>query len=163
MLLLVWFFCCAKFKTGQTFEPTTPNISFVPWSPTRSATMLESFAELFRHCWGHARALHVVSKVLWVVSFPWCTAGLNIVGSCCNRTHTTANTNATTPLASVRSFSQRKQPTFGDATTGFLAKWRLRNELRNSILMTRHYPDMGRASDWLNQISHVAQPIRSTT
>ena len=37
--------------------------------------------------------------------------------------------------------SLRKQPTFGDATTGFSAKWRrLRNERRNSILMTRHYP-----------------------
>ena len=22
--------CCAKFETGQTFQPTTPNISFVP-------------------------------------------------------------------------------------------------------------------------------------
>ena len=22
--------CCAQFKTGQTFQPTTPNISFVP-------------------------------------------------------------------------------------------------------------------------------------
>ena len=35
--------------------------------------------------------------------------------------------------------SPRKQPTFGDATTGFPAKWRLRNKRRNSILMTRHY------------------------
>ena len=59
--------------------------------------------------------------------------------------------------------SLRKQPTFGDATTGFPAKWRLRNERRNSILMTRHYPDLGSASDWLNQISHAARPIRSTT
>ena len=32
----------------------------------------------------------------------------------------------------------------------------LRNERRNSILMTRHYPDLGSASDWLNQISHAA-------
>ena len=31
--------------------------------------------------------------------------------------------------------SLRKQPTFGDATTGFPARWRLRNERRNSILM----------------------------
>ena len=60
-------------------------------------------------------------------------------------------------------FSLRKQPTFSDATTGFPAKWRLRNECRNSILMTRHYPDLGSASDWLNQISHAARPIRSTT
>ena len=59
--------------------------------------------------------------------------------------------------------SLRKQPTFRDATTGFPAKWRLRNECRNSILMTRHYPDLGIASDWLNQISHTARPIRSTT
>ena len=29
--------------------------------------------------------------------------------------------------------------------------------------MTRHYPDLGGASDWLNQISHAARPIRSTT
>ena len=59
--------------------------------------------------------------------------------------------------------SLRKQPTFSDATTGFPAKWLLRNERRNSILMTRHYSDLGSASDWLNQISHAARPIRSTT
>ena len=39
--------------------------------------------------------------------------------------------------------SLRKQPTFGDATTGFTAKWRLRNERRNSIPMMRNYPDLG--------------------
>ena len=32
---------------------------------------------------------------------------------------------------------------FGDATTGFPAGWRLRNERRSSILMTRHYSDLG--------------------
>ena len=42
------------------------------------------------------------------------------------------------------------------------AKRRLKNKRRNSILMTRHYPDLGSASDWWNQISHVARPIRST-
>ena len=31
------------------------------------------------------------------------------------------------------------------------------------MLMTRHYPDLGSSSDWLNQISHAARPIRSTT
>ena len=56
-----------------------------------------------------------------------------------------------------------KQPTFGHATTGFPTKWRLRNERRNSILMTRQYPDLGSASDWFNQISHAARPIRSNT
>ena len=59
--------------------------------------------------------------------------------------------------------SLRKQPTFGEATTGFPAKWRPRNKGRNSILMTRHYPDLGNASDWLNQISNTARPIRRTT
>ena len=29
--------------------------------------------------------------------------------------------------------------------------------------MTRHYPDLGSASDWLKQISHAARPIRSIT
>ena len=28
--------------------------------------------------------------------------------------------------------------------------------------MTLHYPDLGSASDWLNQISHAARSIRST-
>ena len=60
-------------------------------------------------------------------------------------------------------YSLRKQPTFGDATTGFPAKWRLRNERRNFILMTRQCPDLGSVSDWLNQISHPARPIRSTS
>ena len=30
MLLDVVAFCCAKFETSQTFQPTIPNISFVP-------------------------------------------------------------------------------------------------------------------------------------
>ena len=29
--------------------------------------------------------------------------------------------------------------------------------------MTRHYPDLGSASDWLKQMSHAARPSRSTT
>ena len=44
----------------------------------------------------------------------------------------------------------------------FPAKWHLRNERRNSILMTRHYPDLDSASDWLNQISHAARPFSSS-
>ena len=55
--------------------------------------------------------------------------------------------------------SLTKQTTFRDATGGFPAKWRLRNERRNS----RHYTDLGNASDWLMQISQTARPIRSTT
>ena len=41
--------CCAQFETGQSFERTTPNISSVPWSPKRSATMFDPFAQLFQH------------------------------------------------------------------------------------------------------------------
>ena len=59
--------------------------------------------------------------------------------------------------------SLRKQPTFHDITTGFPAKWCLRNECRNSILITCWYPDLGSASDLLNQICPSAWPIRSTT
>ena len=68
--------CCAKFETGQTYEPTNPNISFVPWSPKRSATMLKSCGsylsedelQVRQHC-----------------------------SSCCIHLHTTANTDTTTP------------------------------------------------------------------
>ena len=82
--------CLAKFETAS-------NISFVPWSPKRSATKFDPFAQLFQHCWGLARGLHMVcSEVLWVVSFPRCTAGPKIVGSCYICLHTTANTDATT-------------------------------------------------------------------
>ena len=58
---------------------------------------------------------------------------------------------------------QRKQLTFGDASIGFPSKWRLINERRDSRLTTRHSQDLGGACDWLNQISHVARPIRSIT
>ena len=40
---------------------------------------------------------------------------------------------------------------------------RLRKERRNSILMTRHYPDLASASDWSCRVGNLIQPIRSTT
>ena len=55
--------------------------------------------------------------------------------------------------------SLRKQPTFGDTSAGFPAKWCL----TNSILMMRHYPDLGGASDWSCCMGNLIQPIRSTT
>ena len=64
------------------------------------------------------------------------------------------------PRFSLKKNSQRKQPTVGDATTGFPAKWRLRNERRKTILMTRHYPDLGSTSDWFEA---KFQPIRIST
>ena len=61
-----------------------------------------------QQCWIHLHSssnivaathahLHMDYKDLWVVFFPQCTAGLKLVGSCCIRLHTTANTHATTP------------------------------------------------------------------
>ena len=50
----------------------------------------------------------------------------------------------------------RKQPTFGDAT-------RLRNQRRNSILVTCHYSDLGSASDLTCCEGSLPQPITSTT
>ena len=58
--------------------------------------------------------------------------------------------------------SLRKMTIFCDVTNAFSPKWHLRNERRNSILTTRHYPDLGNASDWLKQISPAARPIRSS-
>ena len=50
--------------------------------------MLETVAQLFQQRWGHARHYTWSSyKVLWIVSFPLCTAGPNNVGSCCARLH----------------------------------------------------------------------------
>ena len=40
--------CWAKFGTGQTFEPTTPNISFIPCLPKGCVTMSDPFAQLFQ-------------------------------------------------------------------------------------------------------------------
>ena len=50
--------------------------------------------------------------------------------------------------------AKRKRPTFPDATPGDL-----RNEHRNSILMTRHYSNVGGASDWLNQIFNQSEAL----
>ena len=58
--------------------------------------MLDPFAQLLQHCWGHAPSLRMDYKDLWVVFFQGCTAGPKLVGSCCTRLHTTANTHATT-------------------------------------------------------------------
>ena len=49
----------------------------------------------------------------------------------------------------IERYGVRKQLTFVDATTGFAGKWRPRNERRNSIPMTRHYPDRSSAFDSL--------------
>ena len=62
-------------------------------------------------------------------------------------------------LLTSKSTSLRKEPTFREA----LEKRRLSNEHRNSILMTRHYPDLGSSSDWLKREGISFQPVRSAT
>ena len=50
-----------------------------------------------------------------------------------------------------------------DAITGFPAKWLIRNDRRNSVLMTRRYPDLGGASDLsFRAARNLLQPIRNT-
>ena len=51
---------------GQTFKPTTPNISFVPRLPKGSGTMLDPIAQRFRHCLGHSHGL--LTKSHWLYS-----------------------------------------------------------------------------------------------
>ena len=43
----------------------------------------------------------------------------------------------------------------------FPAKWPLWNNCRNSILMTCHYPDLGRASDWLCLEANLLKQLRT--
>ena len=57
----------------------------------------------------------------------------------------------------------RPEKTADSSTRGFPAKWRLTNKRGNSILMTRHYPDPGCASDWSCLERNLIRPIRSTT
>ena len=51
--------------------------------------------------------------------------------------------------------SMRKQLTFCDDNAGFPAKWHLRNEHQNSILMMLYYPDLRSASDWSGRVGRV--------
>ena len=50
-----------------------------------------------------------------------------------------------------------------DVTASFRAKWRLRNEPLNSILIKCHYPDVSSVFDWSCHAGNLLQPIRSTT
>ena len=85
-------------------------------SPPQTPIQLALLADFFPHCW--AWYLAKASKS-W--PYPWL-----------------ANHGQNASFSSLR-----KQPTFGDTTTGFLAKWRLRDERRNTILMMLHYLDLG--------------------
>ena len=49
----------------------------------------------------------------------------------------------------LRAWEKTKNEWGTDATDRFPAKWRPRNDRRNSVLTTHHYSDLGSASDWL--------------
>ena len=91
-----WMLLC-KVLNRSNFSANNSQHFFCSVIAEGSTTMLDPFAQLFQHCWGHARSLRMLYKHLWVVSFPRSTVGPNIVGSCCIPLHTTANTDATTP------------------------------------------------------------------
>ena len=86
----------------------------------------------------HFKELHKDQSYNWPTTYG---AGAAVVSTI---------TSVNTELSSLR-----KQPTFGGATTCFPANsWHVRNERRNSILMTHHHPDLGCPSDWLKQVSY---------
>ena len=93
--------CCVLLRVfGQSLKPVKRLSQHLPtFLLFRDRVALRCWIRLhssFQHCWGHASAFHMVYKVLRVVSFPRCTGDPNIIGSCCVRLHTTANTDATT-------------------------------------------------------------------
>ena len=92
--------CCMLLRKVWNWSNFSANNSqhfFCSMIAKAKRTMLDLFAQLFQHCWGHARSLCMDYKDLWVVFFPQCTAGPKLVGSYCIRLHTTANMHATTP------------------------------------------------------------------
>ena len=108
-LLFVCTLCCMwlvvvaqsfKLVSGQTFSQRLQ--TFLLFRDRRSAVQrcwirLHSSSKIVGATNAHYAFLLGVYKVLWVVSLPWCTAGLNMAGSCCIRLHTTANMDTTTP------------------------------------------------------------------
>ena len=110
------------------------------------------------------REVTVLCKMsIWSCSNVWWISirkGLPFIGIC----HLPVKWSTNLLVLGISStFSLRNQPTFRNTTSAFPAKWRLRNECRNFILMTCHCPDLGSASDWLKQIYQAAWSIRSTT
>ena len=64
MLLRVVGSCCTKLEMVQSLKPTTPNISFVPWLPKHSATMLDPFAHYCQHARNNSQ--HCWAKTAWL-------------------------------------------------------------------------------------------------
>ena len=97
--------CCTNFETAQTFQPTTPIIFLLFHDHPRivQCSMLDQFAQLFQHCWGHARTSHMVSLEFTKSYrlYPFHNDVYSSSQHCCELMHgiclhTTANTEATT-------------------------------------------------------------------
>ena len=71
------------------------------------------------------------------------------------------NTNCSHAMLAICTFANAWENSqhFGDATSGLPAKWCLRNECRNSILMIYLYLDLGCASDWLKICFKQSDPL----
>ena len=97
----------------------------------------------------------------------WCQhLTLDVIGSLRTRTVTSSESGLSVLLENIQLNRLRKQPTFRDATTGFPAKWRLRNGRRNSILIQiwvllnqKHWPGLGsdKSSVWIRISAVVFQ------
>ena len=99
MLLDVVACCCAKFETGQTFQ-TTPNISFVPWSPKvgqqywiRCTVLPYSSSNVV----GATHAYYAWIPKTYGLYFPTMHCRSQTCWELLHPLHTTANTHATTP------------------------------------------------------------------
>ena len=73
--------CCAKFETCQTFNPTTPNISFFSMISGAKRKNVGSVLHSSSHIVGATYAHHTWSKIVWVVFLPRCTGASNFVGN----------------------------------------------------------------------------------
>ena len=90
-----WECSCAKFEISQTSEALRDSQHFFIseiGSPKRGATMLDPFAQLSHHCWGHARTFHMVYKNYGLYSSH---DALQVLTCICLQT--SANTDETTP------------------------------------------------------------------
>ena len=91
MLFRVVGSCWAKFETVKLLSQRLPT-----FCSEASCNNVGSVSTTLQTLLGPLTRITHVYKVLWVVFFPRCTAGPNIVWSCCIRFPTTANTDATT-------------------------------------------------------------------
>ena len=89
-----------------------------------------------QQCWirlhSSSSIVGAAHKDLWVVSFPRCTEGPNIVGSCCIRLQTTVNTDAALHYSMLHRFEIFSAP-------GTIAHGSIRLPPQNARLLVGNY------------------------